>query len=166
MLRDGSLAPGEHPFVDRDEVHEIYAEWRKVFDDYTPPRTAVAEAWVEASRLPRYASPTGLGQAFNFDLLRANWSAAEFRDVIVDNLRLAAESGSSTTWVLSNHDRVRHATRYGLPQGDVDAPQNGRAWLLSDGRAPHLDRALGSPAGQGGDPADAGPPRLRVPLPG
>ncbi|MEE2815766.1 MAG: alpha-amylase family glycosyl hydrolase, partial [Actinomycetota bacterium] len=37
---------GTHPLIDRDDVHEIYAEWRKVFDSYDPPRTAVAEAWV------------------------------------------------------------------------------------------------------------------------
>ena len=29
---------GSHPFWDRDEVHEIYAEWREVFNEYNPPR--------------------------------------------------------------------------------------------------------------------------------
>lgn len=33
-------ASGRHPLRDRDEVHEIYAEWRKVFDEYDPPRIA------------------------------------------------------------------------------------------------------------------------------
>ena len=106
---------GGHPLWDRDEVHEIYAEWRTVFNSYEPPRTAVAEAWVERSRRPRYASPEGLGQAFNFDLLEADFDGPAFRRIVEDNLDLAAESGSSTTWVLSNHDVVRHATRYGLP---------------------------------------------------
>lgn len=41
------LPPGSHPFYDRDEVHEIYRDWRAVLDDYHPPRTAVAEAWVQ-----------------------------------------------------------------------------------------------------------------------
>jgi alpha-glucosidase len=144
MLSAGSLAPGQHPFDDRDEVHEIYAEWRRLFDRYQPPRTAVAEAWVEAARRPRYASPTGLGQAFNFDLLQANWSADELRRIIVDNLRLAEESGASTTWVLSNHDVVRHPTRYSLPQGTEAEPQDGRQWLLDGGRMSDLDVALGS----------------------
>lgn len=28
---------GQHPLWDRDEVHEIYAEWRGVFNEYDPP---------------------------------------------------------------------------------------------------------------------------------
>ena len=35
---------GSHPLWDRDDVHEIYAEWRRIFDSYDPPRYAVAEA--------------------------------------------------------------------------------------------------------------------------
>ncbi|MCU1561964.1 MAG: alpha-amylase, partial [Arthrobacter sp.] len=99
---------GSHPFWDRDEVHEIYVEWREVFNEYNPPRTAVAEAWVHASRRGRYASPEGLGQAFNFDLLQADFAADEFREIITRNLAEATESGASSTWVFSNHDVVRH----------------------------------------------------------
>ncbi len=106
---------GRHPVLDRDDVHDIYAEWRAVFNEYDPPRTAVAEAWVDRARRPRYASAEGLGQAFNFDLLEADFDAAQFRSIVADNLDLATTSGSSSTWVLSNHDVVRHATRYGLP---------------------------------------------------
>ena len=144
VLDAGTLAYGQHPYQDRDEVHEIYAEWRQLFDTYSPPRTAVAEAWVDAARRPRYASPAGLGQAFNFDLLKANWDARELYDVITDNLKLAEESGASSTWVLSNHDVVRHPTRYGLPQGTREKPQEGREWLHTDGRVPSLDVELGT----------------------
>ena len=45
---------GSHRFYDRDEVHEIYAEWRKLFSTYDPPRMAVAEAWVPAEQRRRY----------------------------------------------------------------------------------------------------------------
>jgi alpha-glucosidase len=142
-LEDESLPHGTHPLADRDEVHEIYAEWRQLFNQYTPPRTGVAEAWVQASRRARYASPEGLGQAFNFDLLEANWNAEEFRNIISDNLALAQESSGSSTWVLSNHDVVRHATRYGLPQGTKDDNQDGKAWLLTNGTDPPIDAELG-----------------------
>ncbi|MEU1300352.1 glycoside hydrolase family 13 protein [Streptomyces shenzhenensis] len=134
---------GDHPLWDRDDVHDIYAEWRKVFDEYTPPRTAVAEAWVASDRRARYASPEGLGQAFNFDLLEADFNAARFRDIISFNVELAHESGSSSTWVLSNHDVVRHATRYGLPPLNGAKVKQGGAWLLSGGAEPPLDAALG-----------------------
>ena len=134
---------GNHPLWDRDEVHEIYAEWRTVFNSYTPARTAVAEAWVAASRRAKYASAEGLGQAFNFDLLEADFDAAQFKDIITFNLALATESGSSTTWVFSNHDVVRHATRYGLPARNGNATKQGADWLLSGGTAPVLDAELG-----------------------
>ncbi|MET4060325.1 alpha-glucosidase [Arthrobacter sp. UYP6] len=135
---------GLHPFWDRDEVHEVFAQWRKVFNEYTPPRTAVAEAWVHADRRARYASPTGLGQAFNFDLLKAGWNSGQFRDIITKNLAEAKSSGASSTWVFSNHDVVRHATRYGLPvPGPAGGSQDGAAWLMSGGKEPALDHTLG-----------------------
>ena len=37
-------ADGTHPLYDRNEVHDIYREWRKVFNEYDPPAFAVAEA--------------------------------------------------------------------------------------------------------------------------
>lgn len=134
---------GFHPMWDRDEVHDIYAAWRTVFNSYDPPRFAVAEAWVPAKRRSKYASPEGLGQAFNFDLLEADLDAAALRTIITENLTLAAESGSSSTWVLSNHDVVRHATRYGLT-GTAPSPRAiARDWLLAGGPEADLDRDLG-----------------------
>ena len=142
-LAEGPLPPGAHPFWDRDEVHDIYAEWRQVFNEYRPPRSAVAEAWVHRSRRQRYASPDGLGQAFNFDLLLADWDPGQFRTNITENLAGAGENGAPPTWVLSNHDVIRHATRYGLaPDGHLSR-QTARDWLLSYGTAPELDRDLG-----------------------
>lgn len=124
---------------DLDSVHDIYRGWRQVFNEYDPPRVAVAEAWVSPERRPAYAGPDELGQAFNFDLLLAPWDAATFRESIENNLALAAGSGSSTTWVLSNHDMVRHSTRYGLP-GGVGA----REFVLTDGASPAFDAELGT----------------------
>ncbi|WP_156463626.1 glycoside hydrolase family 13 protein [Curtobacterium sp. Leaf183] len=129
---------GSDPLYDRDEVHEIFATWRTVLDEYDPPRAAIAEAWTPAPRRVLYARPTELGQAFNFDLLEAAFDPGVFRDLVEQNLAMSAHSGASSTWVLSNHDVVRHATRYGLPLGtDTDA------WLMTDGTTPPLDRALG-----------------------
>ena len=135
---------GLHPLWDRDEVQEIYAEWRHLFDQYSPPRIAVAEAWVaSAERRARYARPEGLGQAFNFDLLVADFDAEQFRTIVSDNLAESRATGSSSTWVLSNHDVVRHATRYGLePLNGRDVKQ-GSAWILAGAPADQLDRERG-----------------------
>ncbi|MET8901352.1 glycoside hydrolase family 13 protein [Streptomyces sp. NPDC004538] len=132
------FAPGTHPLYDRDDVHEVYRDWRKIFDTYTPPRMAVAEAWVPGARRALYARPDELGQAFNFEYLQGGWDAAELRAIITGSLADAHAAGASATWVLSNHDVVRHATRLVLPPGtDTDA------WLLSGGHAPAVDAAAG-----------------------
>ncbi|MDF1489370.1 glycoside hydrolase family 13 protein [Tessaracoccus caeni] len=143
---------GNHPIWDRDDVHEIYATWREVFNSYDPPRTAVAEAWVPSDRVPLYASPNSLGQCFNFDLLQADFDAAQFRGIVAHNVELSERSASSSTWVLSNHDVVRHPTRYGLPvpaRGeDGSLPvKHGGEWLLSGGTEPELDRERGARRG-------------------
>jgi len=129
---------GTDILFDRNEVHEIFREWRQVFNEYDPPRVAVAEAYVQAKRRMLYARPDELGQAFNFDLLGEDYDARRFKKVISDNIRLAKSEGSSSTWVLDNHDRIRHATRYGLPK-----KTNFNEWLLTDGKSAKLDRALG-----------------------
>lgn len=149
---------GAHPYWDRDEVHHIYAQWRRVFNEYDPPRTAVAEAWVHPERLARYASPDGLGQAFSFDLLEVPFTAPDFRAAITKNLAEAQRSGASSTWVLSNHDVVRHPTRYGLdvealvdrsgqrpltPIGGLDMSVAAKQWLLLGAPEDLLDRERG-----------------------
>jgi len=138
----------EHPFYDRDEVDEIYAGWRGVFDEYDPPRVAVAELWAEPSpRKARYAREDSLGQAFFFDFLHAGFDAARLRRVVDDVLSWTAQSGSAPTWVLSNHDVVRHATRFGLPDVQSEdiwaGPDRDRRWLASRGADPVEDVATG-----------------------
>jgi alpha-glucosidase len=106
------------PMWDQDGVHEVYRAWRRVLDGYRPPRTMVAEAWVQPPpRLARYVRPDEMHQAFNFDFLEAAWDAAVLREVIDRSLATNASVGAATTWVLSNHDVVRHATRFGFPPG-------------------------------------------------
>ncbi|MEU5040725.1 glycoside hydrolase family 13 protein [Streptomyces griseorubiginosus] len=132
------LPPGSHPYWDRDEVHEIYRDWRTILDSYTPPRTAVAEAWVPGARRALYARADELGQAFNFEYLQAPWDADALRQVITDSLATARAAHASATWVLSNHDVVRHASRLVLPPGTDE-----NAWLLAGGQAPAVDLAQG-----------------------
>lgn len=128
--------PASHPFWDRDGIHPINRRWRAILDEYDD-RMMVAEAWVHAKRLPLYLRPDEYHQAFNFDLLETPWQASAFATVITDSLAAADAIGATTTWVLSNHDVMRHATRYGLPD-DV----NWRRWPL-DGPHDLLDQAKG-----------------------
>ena len=128
------------------DVHDIYREWRQVFNEYNPPRFAVGEAWVKAESQHLYASTDELGQVFNFEFAEANWFADEFRTAIADGLRAAEEThGSTTTWVMNNHDVPRSPSRFGLPQVK-DAPYHQLAhdWLLRDGETYRENRELGT----------------------
>ena len=129
---------GDNILFDRDEVHEIYKEWRQLFNQYDPPRVAVAEAYVPADRLALYASADELGQAFNFELLNANFNAYEFKTVIDRGITQAKALGSSSTWCLNNHDQMRPATKYGLLP-TVDQIR----WKNSAGATSPLDEKLG-----------------------
>ncbi len=132
-----SAKTANHPFWDRDGIHEIVRSWRKVLDDYPGDRMMVAEAWVRPERLPLYLRPDEYHQSFNFDLLQAPWDGGEMRTVITEATDAATAVGSTPTWVLSNHDVMREATRYGLAAGT-----NWRTWPL-EGPVGALDVDLG-----------------------
>ena len=135
-----SFPDGKHPLFDRDELDEIYAGWRHVFNTYDPPLFAVAEAWVAPHRQGRYATSEGLGQSFNFDLLAAGWDRDAFASIIRTNVEFAEKNNTTSTWVFSNHDVVRHATRFagtgGLGMGHrIEHPKDAAAVTLGGDRA-------------------------------
>ncbi|WP_428830375.1 glycoside hydrolase family 13 protein [Cellulomonas endometrii] len=114
------------PMFDQDGVHEIYRTWRAVLDEYDGDRMLVAEAWVEPlSRLARYVRPDEMHQAFNFAFLATGWDAPALRKVVAASYAVNDSVGAPTTWVLSNHDVVRHASRLGL--ADPSSRPNGIA---------------------------------------
>ncbi|MGC5626984.1 glycoside hydrolase family 13 protein [Georgenia sp. Z1344] len=127
------------PMWDRDGVHEVYRSWRRVLDEYSPARILVAEAWVDDDeRLARYVRPDEMHQAFNFHFLSTRYDAGLYADAIRDSLAAADLVGAPSTWVLSNHDVVRHASRLGLAHADTGKGPNG---IGAD--EPQPDAALG-----------------------
>ncbi|MEU8662447.1 alpha-amylase family glycosyl hydrolase [Actinoplanes philippinensis] len=113
-VTDPSPPGGAHPHWDVDEVHDVYRAWRRILDDHPGDRVFVGEIWVQtADRLALYLRPDELHTAFNFAFLTAPWSAAALRAAVDDSLRALEQVGAPATWVLSNHDVVRHVTRYG-----------------------------------------------------
>ncbi|MET8541007.1 glycoside hydrolase family 13 protein [Kitasatospora sp. NPDC004799] len=106
------------PFFDQDGVHEIYRSWRKILDEYPGQRIGVAEAWTPTvQRTANYVRPDELHQAFNFQYLGTDWDAAALREVIDLSLDSMRPVDAPTTWVLSNHDVTRHATRFANEPG-------------------------------------------------
>ncbi|MCM2970920.1 glycoside hydrolase family 13 protein [Larsenimonas suaedae] len=111
MIEGGNVGP----MWDQDGVHEIYRAWRRVLDEYDGDRMMVAEAWVQPQeRLARYVRPDEMQQAFNFDYLLARWNADALKSVIDTSIMHSDSVGAVPTWVMSNHDGVRHSSRLGL----------------------------------------------------
>ncbi len=134
------------PMWDQEGVHEIYRSWRRVLDGYPGERILVAEAWVApARRLARYVRPDEMHQAFNFEYLLTPWQAPDLRAAVAGSVTSADAVDAASTWVLSNHDVVRHATRLGyppetpVPRGiGADDPQPDRQLGLRRARAATL----------------------------
>ncbi len=104
----------DEPMWDQPEVHDVYRAWHRLLASYDGDRMAVAEAWAQTpGAMARYVRPDELQQTFNFAWLLAPWSAAAFAEVVQGTLDVLAPVGAAATWVLSNHDVVRHPTRYG-----------------------------------------------------
>jgi len=103
------------PFFDREGVHDIYRQWRKIFDSYGDRDImAVAEIWVHPpKRATLYVRPDELHQFFNFDVMNAPFDSAYLYTAISDMLQLVKEQSAWPTWCLSNHDSERVASRIG-----------------------------------------------------
>ena len=140
----------ELPMWDQPGVHDIYRRWRKVTDSYAvdgedADRILCAEAWVwPTDALAQYVRPDELHQSFNFGFLMSPWIASALRTEITASLEAVEAIGAPQTWVLSNHDVVRHASRLGfdpvagrLQMGGigVDDPQPDREAGLRRARA-------------------------------
>ncbi|HET9873442.1 MAG TPA: glycoside hydrolase family 13 protein [Propionibacteriaceae bacterium] len=134
------------PYWDQDGVHEIYRSWRAIVDSYAAhdpsrPRILCAEANVPVARAVRYVRSDEMHQAFNFAYLHTPWSAPALRRVIEESLEEYGAVGAPATWVLSNHDVVRHASRLGFPDSrptggiGADDPQPDRELGLRRARA-------------------------------
>jgi len=121
--------PQTPPYWAQPGVHEIYRDWRRILDEYPGDRLMVAEAWVSPpAKLAEWVRPDEMHQAFNFAYLEAGWSASAIREVIDESLTAFPGVGAPSTWVLSNHDVIRHASRLALPahldQGDGIGPRS------------------------------------------
>ncbi len=99
------------PYMDRDEIQDIYRGWREILDSYDGDRMAVAEAWLPPARARRYVAGDTLHQIFNFDYLAAPWDASALRRIIASTIEGLAPA--PVTWALNNHDTARVASRLG-----------------------------------------------------
>ena len=127
---DGDSMGGEDddvPYWGQPEVHEIYRDWHEVLAAYDGDRALCAEAWLPTpDKTALWVRPDEMNQAFNFPYAMTDWNAPALRLVISESLRAFSAVGAPSTWVLSNHDVIRHASRLALtgesPQGEGIGP--------------------------------------------
>jgi alpha-glucosidase len=123
-LRDDPPATGSGPMAgrfgqrpafsqNRPETHGVYRDWRKIAEDYLPPRLLLGETWVgDLGRLAGYyGHDDELQLAFNFPFVFAPFAGRELSEIVGATLaRLPA--GACPVWTASNHDVGRFATRW------------------------------------------------------
>ncbi len=98
-----------------EKVHELLRRIRALLDGYDGERMMVGEVFildpVEMARF--YGRNDELHLSFNFTPLFTRWRADRWRDQIEVLEQHVTVDVGWPTWVLSNHDVVRHADRYG-----------------------------------------------------
>ena len=119
----------EVPYWGQPGVHEVWREWHDVLSEYDGDRALCAEAWLPTvAQTALWVRPDEMHQAFNFHYLETTWDAEALRTVIDESLDEYGAVGAPSTWVLSNHDVVRHASRLALtaenPQGAGIGPKS------------------------------------------
>ncbi|HEX5493391.1 MAG TPA: alpha-amylase family glycosyl hydrolase [Mycobacteriales bacterium] len=99
---------------DHDGTHALIRGFRQILDSYPGERMMVGEVTLRQTSAVRryYGQGDELNLAFNFLSLDAGWDAAEWRELL-DHVPSELGAAAWPTWVLTNHDTVRHRTRFG-----------------------------------------------------
>jgi alpha-glucosidase len=135
-----SMGGGEDdvPYWGQDGVHDIYRDWHEVLAEYDGDRALCGEAWLPTlKKTALWVRPDEMHQTFNFPYMMTEWDAEKIRDIIRESLDEFGAVGAPSTWVLSNHDVIRHASRLALT---ADSPQGDGIGPLSKGKP---DQATG-----------------------
>jgi alpha-glucosidase len=110
------------PMWFRDSVHEIFRDWRKILDSYPGDRAMCGEAYVlPLSFMALWVRPDEFHQTFNFRFLDAGWDREKLVAAIDESFEAFDSVGAPSTWVLNNHDVLRHVSRFGGDYGRTTA---------------------------------------------
>jgi alpha-glucosidase len=115
------------PYWGQPGVHDFIRRFRRVVDEFDDRAMCAEASMSPLPRLAMWVRPDEYHQSFNFDYMETPFKPAELQKIVTDSIQEYGKVGASSTWVLSNHDQVRHATRYGyegkIPkQGDGIGP--------------------------------------------
>jgi alpha-glucosidase len=110
---DDLVALGHVPLNDVEVTHDFIREIRGVLESYPHQPVSVGEVYLfEPERVVRYyGNDDELHLSFNFLSLTTPWRAAAWAELIARTEASHNSVGAWPTWVLSNHDTTRVATR-------------------------------------------------------
>jgi alpha-glucosidase len=112
---EGGVIP---PMWFQEEVHAIFHKWRAILDSYPGDRAMCGEAYVlPLSFMAKWVRPDEFNQTFNFRFLDSEWTAESLFNTINESFAAFDAVSAPSTWVLSNHDVIRHASRMGGVEG-------------------------------------------------
>ena len=110
------------PMWFQDSVHDIFRSWRKILESYPGERAMCGEAYVlPLSFMALWVRPDEFHQTFNFRFLDAGWDKEKLVSAINESFEAFDNVGAPSTWVLNNHDVIRHASRFGGDYGRATA---------------------------------------------
>ena len=110
------------PMWFQDSVHDIFRSWRKILESYPGDRAMCGEAYVlPLSFMALWVRPDEFHQTFNFRFLDAGWDKEKLVSAINESFEAFDNVGAPSTWVLNNHDVIRHASRFGGDYGRATA---------------------------------------------
>jgi len=110
------------PMWFQDSVHEIFRDWRKILENYPGDRAMCGEAYVlPLSFMALWVRPDEFHQTFNFRFLDAGWDREKLVSAIDESFEAFDGVGAPSTWVLNNHDVLRHVSRFGGDYGRTTA---------------------------------------------
>ena len=132
---EGEASP---PMWFQESVHPIFRKWRAILDSYEGDRAMCGEAYVlPLSFMALWVRPDEFNQTFNFRFLDSEWKPEILFNSINESFEAFDGVGAPSTWVLSNHDIIRHASRMG---GLIGRPTASNGIGPND---PQPDRELG-----------------------
>ena len=110
------------PMWFQEEVHPIFRRWRQILESYDGDRAMCGEAYVyPLSLMAQWVRPDEFHQTFNFRFLDAGWDPSKLFDAINESFEAFDGVGAPSTWVLNNHDVMRHRSRFGGSYGRTTA---------------------------------------------
>lgn len=113
------------PYWGQPGVHDAIRRFRRVIEEFDDRAMCAEASMSPLPRLAMWVRPDEYHQSFNFDYMHCAYEPAALKKIVTDSIVEYGKVGASSTWVMSNHDGIRHATRLGIAPENTPRPGDG-----------------------------------------